>query len=168
MKSAPVWMRTPLGLCTALLVGAAAGLAAQEAQVSSEPMPEELHEEAVHLYAEAVKAMLGRPGTAYVAARLRGAGTRLMRSELPERVVESLAGDGYGLEVAELAENGLWQFPRGGLFLMLEEIQWWPGRKIAVLNIHVGNSSTELREVGFTFRREGESWRLIEKGPAEN
>jgi hypothetical protein len=155
-------MRRTIG-CLATLAFAAGSLSAQTAETSAE------ESEAVEVYTGAIAALLGAPGsgTAHLAGRIRGEGARIISSPVPDRVAERLREDGYRIEIAELAENGLWQFPRGQLFLMLREIEWWPGRKIAVLSIDVGNNLRELREVGFKFKKENQRWVLIEKGPAE-
>lgn len=137
------------------------------AQTEGSPTPVEA-EDAVAIYTTAVQALLGEAGPAYIAGRFRREAGRLASSPIPERVVEELAGAGLEIELAELAENGFWQFPRGQLFLMLEEIEWWPGRKIALFSIWVGSDVNELKEVAFTFKRGEEKWILVEKGPPEN
>jgi hypothetical protein len=125
----------------------------------------------IELYTQAIASLVGPQASAgafSVASRLGAEGGRLIVSEIPEVVVARLAEAGYDAELAELAENGLWQVPRGTLFVILREIEFWPGRKIAVFNIDVG-SPKKLEEVAFKFRKEEDvGWVLIEKGPAEN
>lgn len=128
--------------------------------------------ETVEVYTKAVSALVGPPDSAgyfYLASRIRTEDARLRSSETPEAVGSELSQAGYSVELAELAENGLWQVPRSALFLMLREIAWWPGRKIARLSIDVGAGTDRLQEIAFKFlKEEGTGWVLIEKGPAEN
>lgn len=128
--------------------------------------------EAVELYTKALTALLGGPkevGLFYLADRLRGEGGRVSRSPLPEVIGEELNEAGYEVQMAELAENGLWQVPRGQLFVMLREIEWWPGKKMAEFSIDAGAGATNTREIAFKFKKEdGEHWVLIEKGPPES
>ncbi len=153
-------------LAIAALLAAPPGVHGQESEPSHGD-PEE-----VKVYAMAVAALVGPPDAAapfYIAARVHIERGRLLSSTAPEAVSHELAEAGYSVEMAELAENGLWQVPRGELFLMLRRIEWWPGRKIARLSIDVGSGARDLKEVAFKFRREkGQGWVLIEKGPAES
>ncbi len=139
------------------------------AQTLEDPSPDP---DEVAVYTQAIAALVGAPQTAgvfYVAGRLRINGGRLLSSPAPEAVSRQLAESGYSVELAELAENGLWQVPRGSLFLMLRKIEFCPGRKIAMFSIDVGSGIADMREMAFKFRKEkGECWVLIEKGPAEN
>lgn len=155
-----------LSLATAVLLAAPTQVRGQE----SEPSPDD--REAVEVYTQAIAALVGAADVAapfYVAARLHIEGGRLLSSTAPEAVSRELAAAGYSVEVAELAENGLWQVPRGALFLMLRPIEWWPGRKIARFSIDVGSGASDLKEVAFKFRKgEDQGWVLIEKGPAES
>ncbi len=125
----------------------------------------------VELYSQAIVSLVGPPSSAgafAIAERVRKAGGDLAPSDVPEAVVARLAEAGYRAEVAELAENGLWRVADGALFLVLREINFWPGHKIAVFSVDVG-SPANLDEVAFKFRREEDvGWVLIEKGPAEN
>lgn len=126
---------------------------------------------AIAVYTQAIGALVGPPDSAgafHLAERIHRNGGRMRSSHLPEVVVGRMAESGYEVRLAKLAENGLWQVPRGGLFLMLRDIDFWPGGKIARLSIDVGNDATDLKEVAFKFRREEAGWVLIEKGPAEN
>ncbi len=124
------------------------------------------------MYTKAIAALLGAADLAapfYMAARVHLERGRLLSSTAPEAVSRELAEAGYSVEIAELAENGLWQVPRGALFVMLRPIEWWPGRKIARFSIDVGSGASDLKEVAFKFRKgEDQGWVLIEKGPAES
>ncbi len=155
----------PLFLAIALLLAAPPNLRSQQ----SEPPHDD--PETVEVYTKAIAALVGAADVAapfYVAARLHIERGRLLSSTAPEAVSRELSEAGYSVEVAELAENGLWQVPRGALFLMLRRIEWWPGRKIARFSIDVGSSANDLKEVAFKFRKgEDQGWVLIDKGPAE-
>ena len=127
--------------------------------------------EEVEVYTKAVSALLVSPqssGDFYLAGRIVGEGFRLISSSAPEEVRAEMESAGYRVELAELAENGLWQVPRGSLFFMLRPINWWPGGKIAVFSLYVGSGTDDLKEVAFKFRKEESGWVLIEKGPAES
>lgn len=129
-------------------------------------------EESLELYVQAVRALLGdvheSVGTFYLAAAIRGEGSRTITSDLPESVVDSLTEAGYRAELAELGENGLWQVPRNQLFLMVRQIDWLSGRKLARFSIDVGSGGQINEEVAFTFLRdEAGKWALVEKGPRE-
>lgn len=134
--------------------------------------PSHADPEAVTVYTKAITALVGGADFAapfYIAARVHLGSGRLLRSTAPEAVSHELAEAGYSVEIAELAENGLWQVPRNELFLMLRRIEWWPGRKIARFSIDVGSGASDLKEVAFKFRKEeDQGWVLIEKGPAES
>ena len=125
--------------------------------------------ESIELYSRAISALLGDldGGDVYLANRILGEGGRMTASEVPEAVAESLREAGYQAWISELAENGLWQFPRGALFMMMREVRWQPGHKLAEFSIDVGPSVNQLDEVAFRFKKTDDGWTLIEKGPPE-
>lgn len=123
----------------------------------------------IELYTRGIAAMLGEPdgGAFYLADRILGEGGRLAASDLPEDVAQSLRKAGYQARISSLAENGLWQFPKGALFMMMRELHWQPGRKLAEFSIEIGPSIDQLDEIAFRFKKTDEGWTLIEKGPPE-
>ncbi len=158
----------PLPLLCALLAFTARPALSQDPAAASS----HTDSETVEVYTKALAALFGPPDSAghfYIAARIRTEGARLRASETPEAIGAQLTQAGYSVDLAELAENGLWHVPRTALLVMLREIEWWPGRKIARFSIDVGTGAGPMREMAFKFlKEEGTGWVLIEKGPAEN
>ncbi|NIR44419.1 MAG: hypothetical protein GWN99_00660 [Gemmatimonadetes bacterium] len=126
--------------------------------------------EAAELYARAITALLGEPtaaGTFYLAEDVLGEGKRTISSEIPEAVAGELGDAGYRVELAHLAESGLWDVPQRQLFLMFGQLEILSGKKLARLTLSVGSGSRLDEEVSFTFRKEDGQWVLVEKGPPE-
>ena len=163
-------MRLQMLVIGALLV--ATGNTAPQTPEPRASQHEDVDPEAMEVYTKALSALLGSPkevGLFYLADRLGGQGGRVIRSPLPEAIGEALNKAGYEVLMAELAENGLWRVPRGQLLVMLREIEWWPGKKIAELSIDAGAGAANMKEIAFKFKKEdGERWVLIEKGPPES
>lgn len=146
-----------------------AALALLPGAAPPEPAAQEADPDAVRLYALALQDLVGEPaaGSFYLAEAILGEGGRTISSEVPEAVALELAGSGYRVELAHLAESGLWDVPQRQLFLMLGALQVLPGRKLARLRVLVGSGSRLGETVAFTFRREEGKWVLVERGPAE-
>ncbi len=140
--------------------------------MAQEPEASSHDSEEIEVYRKAITALLGAPDSAapfQLAARIGADRGRLLSSPAPEVLIAELTRAGYDVGLAELAENGMWQVPRTHLFVMLREIEWWPGGKIALFSIYVGTRATDTQEVAFKFRKEeDQGWVLIEKGPAES
>lgn len=133
------------------------------------PAIQEADTDAVRLYTQALRDLVGEPGagTFFLAEAILGEGGRTISSEVPEAVAVELAGAGYSVELAHLAESGLWDVPQRQLFLMLGEIDVLQGHKLARLRILVGSGSRLNETVAFTFRKQDDEWVLVERGPPE-
>lgn len=133
------------------------------------PAAQDSDPDAIRLYAGALRDLVGEPAARefYLAEAILDEDGRPISSKIPEAVARELNGTGYRVELAHLAESGLWDVPQRQLLLMLGQVEMMSGRKLARLRIRVGSGSRLDETVEFTFRKQDGDWVLVERGPPE-